>query len=236
MLPDRQREAVRVWFRVRRPFPLPSTIARATECECKLRCRFTHDVSAYLTAKPRDIHCPSHEDISTEPPFVRLPDVEMSEEGPRSSLDPTTTCPVFQRVGECKHGLKCRFLGNHVRTREDGELELVVDEDKKAHVAASETEVNFIDADSLRKIRTKKVCATTSSSRPGHAVQSFYPTSTLILLPTHTSKSSKVLLMRLRRAETSNRPRPRMALLPQPYPCRLLKNKTVPQHQHHPMW
>ncbi|KAI0767228.1 zinc finger dihydrouridine synthase [Fomes fomentarius] len=142
--------------KVRDELELCFRIASGKQCEFGSECRFTHDVSAYLTAKPRDIHCPSHEDISTEPPFVRLPDVEMSEEGPRSSLDPTTTCPVFQRVGECKHGLKCRFLGNHVRTREDGELELVVDEDKKAHVAASETEVNFIDADSLRKIRTKK--------------------------------------------------------------------------------
>lgn len=94
------------------------------------------------------------------PPFVRLPDVEMSEDGdPRKNyLDPTTTCPVFQRTGECKHGLKCRFLGNHVRTREDGELELAVDEEKKARVAAVETEVNFLDGDTLRKIRTKKVC------------------------------------------------------------------------------
>ena len=86
---------------------------------------------------------------------MRTPDVNM-EEG-STSLDPTTTCPVFQRTGECKHGLKCRFLGNHVRRREDGELDLITDEDKKAHVAAAEAEVNFIDGDTLRKIRTKKV-------------------------------------------------------------------------------
>lgn len=78
-------------------------------------------------------------------------------DGPQSSLDLTTTCPIFQRMGECKHGLKCRFLGNHVRTKESGELELVVDEEKKARATVAETELNFIDADSLRKIRTKKV-------------------------------------------------------------------------------
>ena len=123
------------------------------------RCRYTHDVSAYLAAKPRDIHFPSSDDLSSDPPFVRLPDVEMSEEGAETtnSLDPTTTCPVFQRTGECRHGLKCRFLGSHVKRKDNGELELVVDEDKKARVAAAETEVNFIDADTLRKIRTKKV-------------------------------------------------------------------------------
>ena len=75
----------------------------------------------------------------------------------KSSLDPTTTCAIFDRVGECKHGLKCRFLGAHARTREDGELELVTDEEKKARCVAAEAEVNFIDADTLRKIRTKKV-------------------------------------------------------------------------------
>lgn len=83
----------------------------------------------------------------------------MSEGGDpqKSSLDTTTTCPVFRATGECKHGLKCRFLGNHFVSRDTGEMESVVDEDKKAHVAASETEVNFIDGDTLRKIRTKKV-------------------------------------------------------------------------------
>ena len=75
----------------------------------------------------------------------------------KSSLDANTTCPIFQKIGECKHGLKCRFLGSHSRIQENGELELIVDEEKKARVAASETEVNFIDADTLRKIRTKKV-------------------------------------------------------------------------------
>ncbi|KAJ2971166.1 hypothetical protein NUW54_g12561 [Trametes sanguinea] len=54
------------------------------------RCRFTHDVAAYLAAKPRDIHLPSPEDLSDKPPFVRLPDVEMAEaaDAPQTSLDP----------------------------------------------------------------------------------------------------------------------------------------------------
>ncbi|RDX44564.1 zinc finger dihydrouridine synthase [Lentinus brumalis] len=144
--------------KVRDEVELCFRVASGTQCDFGEECRFTHDVSAYLAAKPRDIHFPSPEDITDVPPFVRIPDVEMSEDGdPRkSSLDPTTICPVFQRTGECKHGLKCRFLGSHVRAREDGELELVTDEEKKAHVAAAETEVNFIDGDTLRKIRTKK--------------------------------------------------------------------------------
>ncbi|KAI1792355.1 zinc finger dihydrouridine synthase [Ganoderma leucocontextum] len=132
-------------------------VAIGKQCDFGAECKFTHDVSAYLAVKPRDIFFPSIADFTDEPPFVRLPDVEMEEgDAPRTSLDPNTTCPAFQRIGECKHGLKCRFLGSHSRTQEGVELELLVDEEKKARVAASETEVNFIDGDSLRKIRSKK--------------------------------------------------------------------------------
>ncbi|KAI0357848.1 zinc finger dihydrouridine synthase [Trametes cingulata] len=144
--------------KVRDEVELCFRVASGKECEFGSECRFTHDISAYLAAKPRDIHFPSPEDLSDSPPFVRLPDVEMSENGDASktSLDFTTTCPIFQHTGECRHGLKCRFLGNHVRTKENGELGLVVDEEKKARLIAAETELNFIDGDTLRKIRTKK--------------------------------------------------------------------------------
>lgn len=73
------------------------------------------------------------------------------------SVDFSTKCPVFERTGECKHGLKCRFLGGHVREGENGALELFTDEEKKAHAAATETELNFIDPTTLKLIRTKKV-------------------------------------------------------------------------------
>ncbi|KAI0643930.1 zinc finger dihydrouridine synthase [Trametes meyenii] len=146
--------------KVRDEVELCFRIAGGKDCEFGNECRFTHDVTAYLSAKPRDIYFPSPKDLSDQPPFVRVPDVEMGDGGDisesKTSLDPTTTCAIFQHTGDCKHGLKCRFLGNHVRTKEDGQLELIVDEEKKARLAAAETEVNFIDADTLRKIRTKK--------------------------------------------------------------------------------
>ncbi|OSD00670.1 zinc finger dihydrouridine synthase [Trametes coccinea BRFM310] len=144
--------------KVRDEVELCFRIASGKDCEFGDECRFTHDVAAYLAAKPRDIHFPSPEDLSDKPPFVRLPDVEMAEdaEAPQTSLDFTTTCPIFQHTGECRHGLKCRFLGSHVQKKEDGQLELVVDEEKKARLAAAETELNFLDADTLKKIRTKK--------------------------------------------------------------------------------
>ncbi|KAI0768259.1 zinc finger dihydrouridine synthase [Trametes elegans] len=144
--------------KVRDEVELCFRVAIGKECEFGDECRFTHNIPAYLAAKPKDIHFPASEDISDAPPFVRLPDVEMVEHGdaPQNSLDPSTICPVFQHTGECKYGLKCRFLGNHARAKENGEYEVLVDEVKKARVAAAETEVNFMDADTLRKIRTKK--------------------------------------------------------------------------------
>ncbi|TFY52024.1 hypothetical protein EVJ58_g10246 [Rhodofomes roseus] len=122
------------------------------------RCRFTHDVSAYLNVKPKDIHFPASEDLLDAPPYVRgrlSPDVEMSESS-NTSIDLSTKCPVFERTGECKHGLKCRFLGGHVRPVEGGAVDLVSDEEKKARAAGSEQELNFIDGPTLKMIRTKK--------------------------------------------------------------------------------
>ncbi|CDO71512.1 hypothetical protein BN946_scf184910.g11 [Trametes cinnabarina] len=144
--------------KVRDEVELCFRVASGKSCEFGNDCRFTHDVAAYLAAKPRDIHFPAPEDLSDEPPFVRLPDVEMAEttDALQTSLDPTTTCPIFHDTGECRHGLKCRFLGNHVRKKENGELELLIDEEKKARVAAADTELNFVDGDTLKKIRTKK--------------------------------------------------------------------------------
>ncbi|OBZ66915.1 tRNA-dihydrouridine(47) synthase [NAD(P)(+)] [Grifola frondosa] len=91
---------------------------------CERRCRFTHDIAAYLAAKPKDIHFPSPADLIDCPPFVKS-----------SSEDEEMTVREYQ---------------------ENGLLNLVVDEEKKARVVAAETEVNFIGPNTLRKIRTKK--------------------------------------------------------------------------------
>ena len=75
------------------------------------------------------------------------------------SLDPTTICPVHAETGKCKHGFKCRFLGAHVKAASGSsdELSLVVDGDKAAHVAVSAAELNFIDPDIRKQLRTRKV-------------------------------------------------------------------------------
>ena len=72
-------------------------------------------------------------------------------------MDYSTTCPVFAETGECRHGLKCRFLGGHVRTDDSGQLVLIRDEDKRARSAVSAKEVNFMNPDTLKLLRSKKV-------------------------------------------------------------------------------
>ncbi|KAI0080450.1 zinc finger dihydrouridine synthase [Panus rudis PR-1116 ss-1] len=129
-------------------------IARGQTCEAGPDCKNTHDVVAYLAAKPRDIHFPSLNDLSDVPPFVKVNDGMIDPENP--SFDFSTTCPVYQFKGECNTGMKCRFLGAHVRKGESGLWEVVIDEEKKARSAAAETELNFIDGTTLKQIRQKK--------------------------------------------------------------------------------
>ena len=79
-----------------------------------------------------------------------------------SSLDPTTICPVYSETGKCRHGFKCRFLGAHVKAEGDDfsdELSLIVDGDKAAHAAVSTAELNFVDSDVRKQLRTRKVIA-----------------------------------------------------------------------------
>ena len=122
------------------------------------RCRNTHDVEAYLAAKTRDVHFSTANCIVEEPPFVNLPseDENMVDQS-SPSIDLNTTCPVYATRGECRTGLKCRFLGGHARKNEEGSWEVTVDEEKKALSAVLEAELNFIGSETLKRLRTKKV-------------------------------------------------------------------------------
>ena len=78
----------------------------------------------------------------------------------QSSLDPTTICPVHAETGKCRHGFKCRFLGAHVRTAKNGssdELSFVIDGEKVAHAAVFSAELNFVDPNVRKQLRTRKV-------------------------------------------------------------------------------
>lgn len=61
-----------------------------------------------------------------------------------------------------RYGFKCRFLGGHVRisepfTSSTEHLTLLQDEDKKARNALTSREMNYISADVLKLLRSRKV-------------------------------------------------------------------------------
>ncbi|KAL4937634.1 hypothetical protein BDV06DRAFT_202496 [Aspergillus oleicola] len=74
------------------------------ECQFGEKCRFEHDLRAYLKEHKR-------EDLATC----------------------NGICPVFDARGKCSTGWKCRFVGSHMTERdtEDGKKELVLVEDEE---------------------------------------------------------------------------------------------------------
>jgi len=118
------------------------------------RCKYAHDIQAFLDAKPEDLIFPATDRLSHEPPFV-LP------------TDPPGVCPVFAEQGICSFGWKCRFLASHLRTSEDGKPELIRDEKKAAEVKESVTERNFVLFELFKRLHSRKVRVTMPVARPG---------------------------------------------------------------------
>ncbi|KAG2134108.1 hypothetical protein DEU56DRAFT_871874 [Suillus clintonianus] len=132
-------------------------VANGKICEHGDECRFTHDVDAYLAAKPRDIRFPSITTISDVPPFIMGTEEDNSTaDNSLSSLDQHASCPSFAESGFCRLGLKCRFLGAHTERDTSGVITLIEDEEKRAQTALSTTELNFVSADTLKLLRSKK--------------------------------------------------------------------------------
>ncbi|KAJ3567931.1 hypothetical protein NP233_g6045 [Leucocoprinus birnbaumii] len=130
-------------------------IANGSDCEYGDKCRFSHDISAYLGAKKHDLRIPESSEIIDTAPFIEIDRPVIKPHPSHPSLDLATTCPVFAETGECRYGFKCRFLGAHVRV--DGENVVVIgDEDKKARSALTANELNFASNDVLNSLRTKK--------------------------------------------------------------------------------
>ena len=67
-----------------------------------LRCRFTHDIPAYLAAKAHDLHIPQLSQFSDSPPFAPDPATLAHFHPVNPSIDPNTVCPLFAATGECR--------------------------------------------------------------------------------------------------------------------------------------
>ena len=77
-----------------------------------------------------------------------------------------SVCPTFFsrtriQLTDDRYGFKCRFLGGHIHisdtTSSTEHLSLLQDEDKKAHNAITGREMNFVSADVLKLLRSRKV-------------------------------------------------------------------------------
>ncbi|KAF8452347.1 zinc finger dihydrouridine synthase [Boletus edulis BED1] len=133
--------------KVRDELELCWRVANGTLCEHGAECRFTHDIRAYLAAKPRDIKLPFASNIISTPPFTPAH---------KSSLDFSTTCPSFDETGNCRLGLKCRFLGAHAHVDNNGAVTLITDEEKKSRIAPTNAELNQMSAETLKLLRQNK--------------------------------------------------------------------------------
>ncbi|EGN92171.1 hypothetical protein SERLA73DRAFT_127726 [Serpula lacrymans var. lacrymans S7.3] len=148
----------RKFGKIRDDLELCWRVANGKFCEFGSECRFTHDVEAYLAAKPKDIRFPSASNITDTPPFVQElsnTDYESFANGKYPSLDLKTICPGFEEIGECRLGLKCRYLGAHAGIDEDGALALVADEEKQMK-AGSAAELNYVSQEALKLLRSRK--------------------------------------------------------------------------------
>ncbi|KAM6501185.1 zinc finger dihydrouridine synthase [Amanita muscaria] len=143
----------RKFGKVRDELDLCWKIANGTVCEFGSGCRFTHDIPQYLAAKLADIHIRDPREIMDTAPFIMDVSSVATEELKGHS---DVKCPIYEETGECRFGFKCRFLSGHASTDESRNLCLRVDEEKKARSAVSSHEVNFIDNDVLKLLRTKK--------------------------------------------------------------------------------
>ncbi|KAF6755436.1 zinc finger dihydrouridine synthase [Ephemerocybe angulata] len=131
-------------------------VANGAICDLGTECRFSHDIDAYLAAKPQDLRVPSTDEFTDKPPFG--PDLStLVKPHPRyPNVDTATVCPIFAEAGECRYGYKCRFLGGHIAEGSEGNLTLAQDETKKAQAALTAHEMNFIGAENQKRLRSKR--------------------------------------------------------------------------------
>ncbi|KAF7333300.1 tRNA-dihydrouridine(47) synthase [NAD(P)(+)] [Mycena sanguinolenta] len=128
-------------------------VAAGGMCDFGEKCRNNHDIAAYLAAKPSDLAFPASEEVKVMPiPAASAMDIDSTP-----STDSKVTCPVFEELGECRYGFRCRFLAGHLRHDESGAQELIKDEEKMAFAATNSVEVNRLSNHAQKLLRTKKL-------------------------------------------------------------------------------
>ncbi|KAB5588323.1 TRNA-dihydrouridine synthase 3 [Ceratobasidium theobromae] len=148
----------RKFARVQDEVALCHGASRGEECTDGDRCRFSHDISHYLSTRASDLTFPPKESLSTVEPFVTVPETSpLAEAYP--NLNKTSYCPNFAYSGKCQSGFKCRFLGSHVEIQgleATPTLKLVKDEEMYKRVKNDVLELNFPSSGLQKQLRTHK--------------------------------------------------------------------------------
>lgn len=141
-------------------------------CDRPQGCKFAHSWEEYFKTKPQDIHYDPTAEFSTTVPFVKQSEIKTGgEDVVGMRLDTSTTCPVKKDLGWCPYGMKCRFLGDHLRKVEDpagdkgkgleneryGGWELTNHQEPTGEAGWKQGETNWSDWDTIKKLRFHKV-------------------------------------------------------------------------------
>ncbi|KAI0037038.1 FMN-linked oxidoreductase [Vararia minispora EC-137] len=143
----------RRWAKMHEELDLCWRFADTGTCEFGEKCRYSHDIPGYMAAKPKDIYFPRSSDLSAHPPHVAAP-LEVGETA--ASVGSSIFCPVHDKIGTCRQGIKCRFLGGHGKKMEDGTYSILEGPEKKLTTAATPAELNYMPGSVLKLLRTKK--------------------------------------------------------------------------------
>ncbi|KAH9814486.1 hypothetical protein DFH28DRAFT_894762 [Melampsora americana] len=73
----------------------------------------------------------------------------------------SSTCPLFQRFGQCSFGYRCQFLSSHLEKVKPGsgfqgrDYRLLINESKLKEFETDQGELNVLEFETIRKIRKK---------------------------------------------------------------------------------
>ncbi|KAJ7210923.1 zinc finger dihydrouridine synthase [Mycena pura] len=145
--------------KVRDEVELCYQVAAGGMCDYGDKCRISHDVQAYLAVKPPGLALPQPADVGNLPiPTLAgaAQDGETEATAAPASAALKTICPIFEEMGVCRFGFRCRYLAGHVRYDASGAPELIKDEEKSAYAALASAESNRLSAQTQKLLRTKK--------------------------------------------------------------------------------
>ncbi|CAK5284678.1 unnamed protein product [Mycena citricolor] len=149
-------------------------VAAGRVCDFGDACRNSHDVAKYLEEKPPGMRLPVAEDVQHMALPLRASSVkETAGEGQTEmevDVEPDymkytrpvpgepAACPLWEALGECRYGLRCRYSAAHttISATDPTAFENLKNDERIAVAASTEAEMNRVDVSVLRALKGKK--------------------------------------------------------------------------------